>query len=86
MFNPDLIIPMTNLNFLSADSKCYSFDDRANGYSRGEGFGVIVIKRLCKALEDRNTIRAVIRATGTNQDGRTPGSVDVLYESGCMLK
>lgn len=72
------MIPMTNLNFLSADSKCYSFDHRANGYSRGEGFGVVVVKLLSKALRDGNTIRAVIRATGTNQDGRTPGSDDVL--------
>ncbi|KAF4624686.1 hypothetical protein G7Y89_g13484 [Cudoniella acicularis] len=72
-YNPDLMIPIANLNFLSPDSKCYSFDDRANGYSRGEGFGVVVIKSLSAALRDGNTIRAVIGATGTNQDGRTPG-------------
>ena len=64
---------LTDLNFLSPDSKCYSFDHRANGYSRGEGIGVVVIKPLSKALQDNDTIRAVIRATGSNQDGRTPG-------------
>jgi len=61
------------MNFLSKDSKCYSFDHRANGYSRGEGIGVVTIKNLTKALEDKNTIRAIIRACGTNQDGKTPG-------------
>ena len=76
LYNPDLIIPMKNLNFLSPDSICYSFDHRANGYSRVEGFGVVVVKPLSKALQDGDTIRAVIRATGTNQDGRTPGSVN----------
>lgn len=61
------------MNFLSPDSKCYSFDSRANGYSRGEGFGVVIIKPLAKAIEDGDTIRAVIRATASNQDGRTSG-------------
>lgn len=64
---------LTDLNFLSKDSKCYSFDHRANGYSRGEGFGIVILKTLSDALRDGDTIRAVIRATGTNQDGRTPG-------------
>lgn len=63
---------VSRLGFLSADSHCYSFDDRANGYSRGEGVGVLVLKRLSRALADGDTIRAVIRATSTNQDGRTP--------------
>lgn len=62
-----------NMNFLSPDGRCYSFDARANGYSRGEGFGVVVIKRLHDAIKDGNTIRAIIRATGSNQDGHTAG-------------
>ncbi|KAL7629617.1 hypothetical protein AAE478_001139 [Parahypoxylon ruwenzoriense] len=65
-------VQASRLNFLSPDSHCYSFDDRANGYSRGEGVGVVVLKRLSKALEDDDTIRAVIRSTSSNQDGRTP--------------
>lgn len=64
---------LTDLHFLSPDSKCNSFDHRANGYSRGEGFGVVVLKPLTEAIQNSDTIRAVIRATGTNQDGRTPG-------------
>ena len=61
------------MSFLSHDSQCYSFDQRANGYSRGEGYGVIVVKLLSKAIEDGDTIRAVIRSTLSNQDGHTPG-------------
>lgn len=62
----------SRLNFISPDSHSYSFDERANGYSRGEGIGVVVLKSLSKALEDDDTIRAVIRSTSSNQDGRTP--------------
>ncbi|KAL9115277.1 MAG: hypothetical protein Q9187_007346 [Circinaria calcarea] len=72
-FNPDVFTSMTDLNFLSPDGKSYSFDHRANGYSRGEGFGMVVVKPLSLALKNGDTIRAVIRATGANQDGRTPG-------------
>lgn len=64
---------MAHHGFLSADGKCYSFDHRASGYSRGEGVGSIVVKRLSDAIRDGNTIRAVIRGTGVNQDGRTAG-------------
>lgn len=67
------MIALANLNFLSPDSKCYSFDHRANGYSRGEGFGVVIIKTLSEALRNSDTIRTVIRATCATQDGRTPG-------------
>jgi acyl transferase domain-containing protein len=66
---------MSNMSFLSKDGNCYSFDDRANGYSRGEGFGVLVLKRLSHAIRDGDTIRALIRSTGVNQDGYTSGGV-----------
>jgi len=62
-----------NMGFLSPDSVCYSFDARANGYARGEGVVVLVLKKLTDAVRGGDTIRAVIRATGTNQDGHTPG-------------
>lgn len=64
---------MAHHGFLSPDGKCYSFDHRANGYARGEGVGSIVVKRLSDAIRDGNTIRAVIRGSGVNQDGRTAG-------------
>ncbi|KAK4242263.1 hypothetical protein C8A03DRAFT_40391 [Achaetomium macrosporum] len=74
ILNPDTaMMPLTNLGFLSPDGRCYSFDHRANGYARGEGYAVLVLKRLQDAVRDGDTIRAVVRATGSNQDGRTPG-------------
>lgn len=73
MCTPEISASLADMNFLSPDSKCFSFDSRANGYSRGEGFGVVIIKPLAKAIEDGDTIRAVIRATASNQDGRTSG-------------
>lgn len=63
---------LSTQNFLSPDSKCYSFDHRANGYARGEGILAIVLKPLSAAVQDGDMIRAVIRSTGSNQDGRTP--------------
>ncbi|KAI0201376.1 polyketide synthase [Astrocystis sublimbata] len=58
---------------LGPDGICRSFDEKGNGYGRGEGFGVVVLKRVSDAIKDRDTIRAVIRNTGSNQDGRSPG-------------
>ena len=49
------------------------FDQRANGYARGEGIGTLVLKPLSDALESNDPIHAVIRNTAMNQDGRTPG-------------
>ncbi|KAK2005876.1 polyketide synthase [Colletotrichum eremochloae] len=65
-------IVLDNSNFLSKDGRCFSFDHRANGYGRGEGFGFVLIKKLSDAIRDGDCIRAVIRGTGANQDGRTP--------------
>ncbi|POR33277.1 Polyketide synthase [Tolypocladium paradoxum] len=73
ILTPNTMMPMTALNFLSPDGKCFTFDSRANGYGRGEGIGILVMKRLSDALRDNDTIRAVIRGTAVNQDGRTPG-------------
>jgi acyl transferase domain-containing protein len=51
-----------------------AFDDRAtSGFGRGEGAGSIILKSLEEALRDGDNVRAVIRNSGSNQDGRTPG-------------
>jgi acyl transferase domain-containing protein len=49
------------------------FDETADGYGRGEGVGVVCLKRLDLAIEDGDYIECIIRETGTNQDGRTRG-------------
>ncbi|KAI1108931.1 polyketide synthase [Nemania sp. NC0429] len=58
---------------LGPDGICRSFDEAGNGYGRGEGFGVVILKRVSDCIRDGDTIRAVIRNSGSNQDGRSPG-------------
>lgn len=70
---PELAMALSSLHFLSPDARSKAFDASANGYARGEGAAVVVLKSLDAALRDGNVIRAVIRGTGVNQDGRTPG-------------
>ena len=72
IFGAESSVALGNVGCLSPDGISYSFDHRANGYSRGEGIGVVILKPLSRAVDDGDTIRAVIRATGTNHDGRTP--------------
>jgi acyl transferase domain-containing protein len=57
---------------MTYSSVCHSFDEKANGYARGEGGSFVVLKPLDNALQDGDVIRAVIRNTGVNQDGNTP--------------
>jgi acyl transferase domain-containing protein len=63
---------LSAMHMLSPEGISHTFDDRANGYGRGEGIGCLVVKRLSDALRDGDTIRAVIRGTGANADGKTP--------------
>ncbi|PYH67688.1 type I polyketide synthase [Aspergillus vadensis CBS 113365] len=70
------VVGGTNLILLPdiiPDGKCQSFDHKANGYSRGEGAAVVILKPLHLALRDNDVVRAVIRGTAVNQDGNTPG-------------
>ena len=60
-------------SILNDDGRCYTFDSRGNGYGRGEGVATLVLKRLDDALSAGDNIRAVIRNTGVNQDGKTSG-------------
>ena len=60
-------------SFLSDEGRCYSFDGRGSGYGRGEGVVALIIKPLKDALAAGDPIRAVIRNTAVNQDGKTPG-------------
>lgn len=69
--NPVETIGMSHHGLLGAEGRSFSFDSRAEGYARGEGVGTVVLKPLGAAVRDGDTIRAVIRETGVNQDGRT---------------
>jgi acyl transferase domain-containing protein/D-arabinose 1-dehydrogenase-like Zn-dependent alcohol dehydrogenase/SAM-dependent methyltransferase/NADP-dependent 3-hydroxy acid dehydrogenase YdfG len=73
MLGPETPISLSALHFLSPDSRSYSFDERGNGYARGEGVGIVVLKHIDDAIRDGDTIRAIIRGTAVNQDGKTSG-------------
>jgi acyl transferase domain-containing protein/NADPH:quinone reductase-like Zn-dependent oxidoreductase/NAD(P)-dependent dehydrogenase (short-subunit alcohol dehydrogenase family)/2-polyprenyl-3-methyl-5-hydroxy-6-metoxy-1,4-benzoquinol methylase len=71
LLGPDMFKVFGSLGMLSPDGKSYAFDSRANGYGRGEGVATIVIKRLNDALACGDPVRALIRETCLNQDGKT---------------
>jgi acyl transferase domain-containing protein len=75
ILSPDMMQVFSNVNMLSSDSRSHSFDHRANGYGRGEETGTLILKRLRDAIRDGDTIQAVVRATGSNQDGLTPSGI-----------
>ena len=58
---------------ISIDGRCRSFDDSAAGYGRGEGVGIVVLKRLADAMEDGDQILAVLKGSAVGADGRTNG-------------
>jgi acyl transferase domain-containing protein/NADPH:quinone reductase-like Zn-dependent oxidoreductase/acyl carrier protein len=73
LLRPEHTMAICKASMLSPDGLCKSFDKGANGYVRSEGAGVVLLKRLADAERDGDRIFAVIRATGVNQDGQTPG-------------
>nr|ALQ32738.1 putative polyketide synthase [Fusarium anthophilum] len=73
MFGPDMSILLGAAKILSPEGKSKMWDANANGFARGEGFGVTILKSLTAALRDGDTIRAVVLSSAANEDGRTPG-------------
>ncbi|PKY00277.1 polyketide synthase [Aspergillus campestris IBT 28561] len=71
LIDPTIFQMLSSQGFLSPDSLCYSFDHRANGYARGEGVLALILKPVAAAVQNGDMIRAVIRSTGSNQDGHT---------------
>ncbi|MEV5651700.1 SDR family NAD(P)-dependent oxidoreductase [Nocardia sp. NPDC052254] len=68
---PETFVTMCKGGFLAADGRSKPFDAAADGYGRGEGAGVVVLKKLADAERDGDRVYAVVKATGSNQDGRT---------------
>ncbi|MFL6246635.1 MAG: type I polyketide synthase [Thermoanaerobaculia bacterium] len=68
---PHLYLCLAEMNLLSADGRCKTFDAAADGYVRAEGCGVVVLKRAAAARADGDRILALVRGTAVNQDGRT---------------
>ncbi|HEY9740894.1 MAG TPA: thioester reductase domain-containing protein [Coleofasciculaceae cyanobacterium] len=73
MLSPEPFITYSHARMMAADGRCKTFDASADGYVRGEGCGVVVLKRLSDAIRDEDNIRAVIRGTAVNQDGLSNG-------------
>ncbi|MDH6113664.1 amino acid adenylation domain-containing protein [Kitasatospora sp. MAP12-15] len=70
---PESFVVLSKTRALSTDGRCKTFDAAANGYARGEGCGIVVLKRLSDAVAHNDRILAVIRGTAVNQDGRSSG-------------
>ncbi len=85
LLDPDVWIDYSEAGMLAPDGHCKPFDDRANGFVRGEGVGLFVLKRLSDALRDGHTIHAVIRSTAVNQDGHTNGLTAPSSSSQALL-
>ncbi|KAF2257594.1 putative polyketide synthase [Lojkania enalia] len=77
LLDPQRFTYQSKLKMFSPDGRSFSFDERANGYGRGEGCGCVVLKPLSLAIKDGDRIRAVIRNSALNQDGRTPQGISV---------
>lgn len=85
MLNPEMFMYFSNQHFLSPDGKCKSFDESANGYGRGEGFAAVILKRVDDAISNGDPLRAIIRGSGSNQDGHTKGFTLPSAESQAAL-
>ncbi|CRG86530.1 Lovastatin nonaketide synthase [Talaromyces islandicus] len=73
ILSPHMFVAESKLHMLSPTSRCHMWDDRADGYARGEGVACIVLKRLSDALRDGDPIECVVRGIGINSDGRGKG-------------
>ncbi len=73
MVSPQTTIAMSKLRALSVDGRCKTFDATADGYGRGEGCGIVALKRMSDAIVDGDRILALISGSAVNQDGRSSG-------------
>ena len=82
ILEPVISVAYSQSRMLSPDGRCQFGDARADGYVRSEGAGVVVLKRLSRAIADGDPIRAVILGTAANNDGRTGGSLGTPGQAG----
>ncbi|MBW4630464.1 MAG: type I polyketide synthase [Iphinoe sp. HA4291-MV1] len=73
LLSPKVTTNFAKAGFLAPDGRCKTFDARADGYVRGEGAGIVILKPLSQALAQGDRIYAVIRGSAVNQDGRSNG-------------
>lgn len=73
ILSPNTTIALSKADMMSADGRCKAFDAGADGFVRGEGCGILVLKRMQDALADGDTILAAIAGSAINQDGRSNG-------------
>lgn len=73
VLTPEMNISFSKARMMASDGRCKTFDAAADGYVRGEGCGVVALRRLSDALSDRDRILAVVRGSAINQDGRSGG-------------
>ncbi|MFI4954640.1 MAG: type I polyketide synthase, partial [Gammaproteobacteria bacterium] len=73
ILSPELSINFSQAHMLAADGHCKTFDKAADGYVRGEGCGIVILKRLSDALRNKDRILAVIKGSAVNQDGASGG-------------
>ncbi|NES81557.1 MAG: acyltransferase domain-containing protein [Moorea sp. SIO2B7] len=73
ILSPEATLSLFHAQMMAADGRCKTFDAAADGYVRGEGCGVVVLKRLSDALRDGDNIQGIIRGSAINQDGLSNG-------------
>ncbi|MEM9214630.1 MAG: alpha/beta fold hydrolase [Cyanobacteria bacterium P01_F01_bin.150] len=73
ILSPDLTLTFADAGMLAADGRCKTFSAAADGYVRGEGCGVVILKRLSDAQRDGDSVLAVVKGAAVNQDGRSNG-------------
>ena len=73
ILRPETQLALSKWGMLSPRGRCHAFDAGADGFVRGEGAGVVVLKRLTDAVRDGDRVLAVVRGSAVNQDGRSNG-------------